>query len=86
MYENDSSSSFEAIKRRNGRVSSIDGATNRLSKSNFNVIVHVADPIFIEFLQCVLRKETGSSIAEKVKECKTKLDNFLGILSSFSFI
>lgn len=46
----------------------IDGATNVLSKSNSNVILHTPITFFVEYLSSDLKRETTQDVVEKVKD------------------
>lgn len=45
----------------------MDGATNRLSKSLSNIIVHVPVPLFIEYLNAYMKRETTPNVVNKLK-------------------
>lgn len=69
-----------------GGVIGIDGATNRLFKSIFNVIVHLPIPCFIESLQSDIRREITANVVQKIVDVKKRLDEMVGFDSSYAFI
>lgn len=75
-YKNVMNEVIDMIKRSRGGVMGIDGATNRLSKSQSNVIVHIPMPLFTEYLGSVLQRETTVNAVTKIEDviaCLTKL-------------
>lgn len=52
----------------------VDGATNGLSRSMSNVIVHDPKPWFVEYLRTDLKKETALQVSVKIKAVVGRLD------------
>lgn len=77
---------FDAIRSARGGVIGIDGATNVLSKSMSNVIIHTPTPLFIEYLKSDMHRETTANVAAKVKDVLQRIDEKLGFKCCDAFI
>lgn len=66
------------INRKGVGTLGIDGATNRLSKSVSNVIIHLSLPFFIEYLTADMRRVPAENISTKVKDVITRLNRTCG--------
>lgn len=59
-YNSSMNSVLNEIRRKRSETIGVDGATNRLSKSVSNVIIHLPAPFFIEYLHSDLKRETST--------------------------
>lgn len=74
VYEETMKLVIGEIKRPYGDVLGIDGATNRLAKFVSSVILDTATPLFIEYMQSDLQRETDANIVTKMIDLIKRLD------------
>lgn len=67
-----------ALNKQRGRTLGIDGATNVISKSMSNIIVHTRPPLFIEYLKADRKRETTASVVSKFKEVISRREGQFG--------
>lgn len=72
------------LRKVKGGTIVIDGATNLLSKSMSNVIVHTPLPFFIEYLKSNLYHETTRNVVYRLKDVMERLDERVGFKYSKS--
>ncbi|KAI0558418.1 Ribonuclease H-like protein [Gracilaria domingensis] len=77
---------FQVIRSRKGGVIGIDGATNKLSKSVSNVILHTPVPLFIEYLKSDLKTDRATNVVSKIKDVMKRLDDIIGFRAGFAFV
>lgn len=76
---------IEMIKRSRGGDMGIDGAQNRLSKSQSNLIVDVPVPIFIEYLRRDIQRETTVNVVTKTEDVIARLTKLIGMQKTYAF-
>lgn len=64
----------------------IDGATNVLSKTRSNVMIHTPLPIFMEYLRSDLQRETMENVVENLRDVMKRIDDRLKFKYSQAFI
>lgn len=77
---------IDGIKHSGGGLMRIEGATNRISKSFRNVIVHIILPLFIEYLTGGLKYEKNTNIVAKIKNSISRLNKIVGMKAVFAFV
>lgn len=77
---------IEEIKRSGGGTLSTDGATDNLSKSKSNVILHTPRPLFIEYLRSDLKRETTPNVVAKLTDTIRRLDETVGVKCVSNFV
>lgn len=73
----------KVLRQSGGLTMGIDGATNVLSQSLSNVIMHSPLPYFIEFLRADLKRETTENLVAKIRDV---LDRFRAFLRGAGFV
>ena len=85
-YDQVMKQTYENIKEANGGTLSIDGATDKMSNSKCNIILHTPLPMFIDYLQTDLKRDTTENVVKKIEDSINAIDRKTGINSTFSFV
>lgn len=77
---------IEAIVEVKGGTLSIDGTTDKMSKSKCNVIIHTPKPVFIKYLQSDFKRDRADNVVLKIKDTMKEINSNTKSVTSIIFV